>query len=178
MSLFNSLSGAISTRIPCLCCLRRQGRKKKLRGAFLIGWPDFSKEVYRCLHCQSGEMHMRNLIKRKLLLVTALALIGAVSLSLLISAYHSHALKSDGGGVPNPNCTLIVPANPLTATGLATPYQLTATDVNNGPCNEANAAQSAFIQAAVFDPATNTISIYDPLVIDQGTQPATAPVIP
>ena len=27
---------------------------------------------------------------------------------------------------PNPNCTLIVPANPLTAEGLATPYQLVA----------------------------------------------------
>ena len=44
---------------------------------------------------------------------------------------------------PNPNCTLIVPANPLTAAGLATPYQLTATNAGNGPCNEANANQSA-----------------------------------
>ena len=25
---------------------------------------------------------------------------------------------------PNPNCTLILPANPLSAEGLATPYQL------------------------------------------------------
>src|ERR1700722_15490016 len=40
--------------------------------------------------------------------------------------------------VPNPNCTIIVPPDPLTATGLATPYQLTATDPAQGPCNEAN----------------------------------------
>src|SRR5690349_17075520 len=51
---------------------------------------------------------------------------------------------------PNPDCTLIVPRNPLTATGLATPYQLTATDPGQGACNEANTAQSAFVQAAVF----------------------------
>jgi hypothetical protein len=61
---------------------------------------------------------------------------------------------------------------------LATPYQLVATNVNNGPCNEANKVQAAFVQAAVFNPATNTISVYNPLVIDQGTQPAAAPVVP
>jgi hypothetical protein len=79
---------------------------------------------------------------------------------------------------PNPDCTLIVPPNPLTAKGLSTPFQLTATDPNGGPCNEANTAQSAFVEAAVFDPATSQISIYHPLVIDQGTKPAVAPVVP
>lgn len=79
---------------------------------------------------------------------------------------------------PNPDCTLIVPAHPLTAKGLATSYQLIPTDAANGPCNEANKAQSAFVQAAVIDPATGKISIYNPLVIDQGTQPAVAPVVP
>jgi hypothetical protein len=78
--------------------------------------------------------------------------------------------------VPNPNCTLIVPANPLTAAGLATPYQLVATDPGQGPCNEANTAQSAFVQAAIFDPATSTISVYSPLVIDQGGKPWEQPV--
>lgn len=71
-------------------------------------------------------------------------------------------------------CTLIVPANPLTAQGLATPYQLTG-----GPnCHEATASEAAFVQAAVIDPATGQIAIYNPLVIDQGTQPAVAPVVP
>ena len=32
----------------------------------------------------------------------------------------------------NPNCTLIVPADPLSAAGLATPYRLKATDPGSG----------------------------------------------
>jgi len=79
---------------------------------------------------------------------------------------------------PNPNCTLVVPPNPLTAQGLATPYQFVATDKAMGPCNEANANQSAFVQAAVYDPATGAISLYEPLVIDMGTQPAAPTVVP
>ena len=79
---------------------------------------------------------------------------------------------------PNPDCSLIVPPDPLSAKGLATPYQLFATDPNNGPCNETNDAQAAFVQAAVFDPATGQVSVYHPLVIDAGTKPAVAPVVP
>jgi hypothetical protein len=77
--------------------------------------------------------------------------------------------------VPNPNCTIIVPARPLTAQGLMTPYQLTATDAAAGPCNEANVNQTAFVQAAIISPA-GQITLYDPLVIDKGTQPLVAPV--
>ena len=79
---------------------------------------------------------------------------------------------------PNPNCTLIVPAAALTATGLSTPYQLTATDANAGGCQEENVDQSAFVQATVLDPATGQISVYNPLVVDQGATPAMPPVIP
>lgn len=71
-------------------------------------------------------------------------------------------------------CTLIVPANPLSAQGLATPYQLTG----GASCHEATPSDAAFVQAAALDPATGAISIYNPLVIDQGTQPAAAPVTP
>jgi hypothetical protein len=78
----------------------------------------------------------------------------------------------------NADCSLIVPAHPLTAQGLATPYQLKATNPNNGPCNEANPNQSAFVQAAIIDTATGKVSVYEPLVIDQGTQPAATPVVP
>lgn len=78
----------------------------------------------------------------------------------------------------NMDCTLIVPPHPLTAQGLATPYQLVATDPNNGPCNEANANQSAFVQASVFDFYTGQISVYNPLVIDQGTKPVINPTVP
>jgi hypothetical protein len=80
----------------------------------------------------------------------------------------------------NPNCTIIVPDAPLTAAGLATPYQLKATDPadGNGPCSETNTNSSAFVQAAIFDPATGQISIYNPVVIDQGSAPAVDPVTP
>jgi len=69
------------------------------------------------------------------------------------------------------NCTLTVPANPLTAQGLATPYRL------GGGCDEANKMQAAFVQGAVIDPLGN-ISVYNPLVVNQGQQPATAPIVP
>src|SRR5258705_1841901 len=78
----------------------------------------------------------------------------------------------------NPNCSLIVPNNPLSAEGLATPYQLLATDPTAGDCHEANPDQAAFVEAAVLDPATGQISIYSPLVLDQFATPAVPPVVP
>ena len=77
-------------------------------------------------------------------------------------------MNAQVAATPNPNCTLIVPAGALTATGLSTPYQLTATDPNAGDCQEENVDQSAFVQAAILDPATGHISVYNPLVVDQG----------
>jgi len=71
-----------------------------------------------------------------------------------------------------------VPHNPLTASGLATPYQLLATNPANGPYHEAGKNQSAFVQAAIIDKDTGQISIYGPLVIDRGPAPAVAPVVP
>ena len=79
---------------------------------------------------------------------------------------------------PNPNCTLVVPPAPLSAAGLATPYRFVASDPRAGACHEANTDQSAFVEAAILDPATGRVSVYHPLVIDEGTQPAVAPVRP
>jgi hypothetical protein len=79
---------------------------------------------------------------------------------------------------PNPNCTLIVPADTFSAKGLATPYRLVATDAAGGPCHETNPNQSAFVQGVIFDPATGNIGVYSPLVIDKGAKPAIAPVVP
>jgi hypothetical protein len=84
------------------------------------------------------------------------------------------AAAAQAAAADNQNCTLIVPANPLTAQGLATPYQLTATDPNAGPCHEANTAQSAFVQGAIIT-QQGQLTLYDPLVIDQGTKPIAAP---
>jgi hypothetical protein len=80
------------------------------------------------------------------------------------------------------NCNIIVPANPLTAQGLATPYQLTGTDGMSpaaSGCTMTNAANlGAFVQATILNPATGALSVYDPLVITQGTTPAVAPTVP
>lgn len=78
----------------------------------------------------------------------------------------------------NMNCTLIVPNNPLTAAGLATPYVLKPTNPAQGLCVETNPMQAAFVQAAVVNPKTGFLAVYNPLVITQGTNPAIEPVIP
>lgn len=78
----------------------------------------------------------------------------------------------------NMNCTLVVPDHPLSAQGLVTPYILKATNPANGPCLETNPMQSTFVQAAVVNPTTGFLAVYNPLVINQGTQPATKPVVP
>src|SRR5215470_15479491 len=70
------------------------------------------------------------------------------------------------------NCTISVPANALTAQGLATPWQL------GDGCSWANGAtEGAFVEATILAP-NGQVQIYDPLVINQGTQPAVAPTPP
>ena len=112
-------------------------------------------------------------------------LIGVLAGVLGLATLLGSAFGATGGtpaaappATPNTNCTLTVPANPLSARGLATPYQLSATDPAQGPCHEANTDQSAFVQATVVDPATGALSVYDPLVVDRGTKAAVAPVVP
>jgi hypothetical protein len=82
----------------------------------------------------------------------------------------------------NVNCDIIVPANPLSAQGLATPYQLTGTDGQTpaaSGCEMSNAANlGAFVQATILNPRTGALSVYSPLVITQGTTPAVAPAVP
>ena len=70
------------------------------------------------------------------------------------------------------NCTLTVPANPLTAQGLATPWQL------GDGCSWANAGtEGAFVEATILSP-NGQAQVYDPLVVTQGTTPAVAPAPP
>jgi hypothetical protein len=82
----------------------------------------------------------------------------------------------------NVNCDIIVPANPLTAKGLATPYQLTGTGGRSpaqSGCTMTNATNlGAFVQATILDPATGQLWVYDPLVITKGTTPAVQPSVP
>ncbi len=76
--------------------------------------------------------------------------------------------------LPTPRCSCL-PTSPFSRSVEATPYRLIATDPNSGPCNETNNVQSAFVRAAIFDPATGQISVYHPLVIDVGAKSAAAP---
>src|SRR5215469_13290239 len=70
------------------------------------------------------------------------------------------------------NCTLAVPANPLTAQGLATPWQL------GDGCSMANAGtEGAFVEATILAP-NGTLQVYNPLVVTAGTQPAVTPTPP
>jgi hypothetical protein len=89
---------------------------------------------------------------------------------------------------PTTTCDIIVPANPLSAEGLATPYRLTGphgmTPAQSG-CQMSNGTRlGAFVQATILDPATGALSVYEPLVVTDGTRPdtpgmkLTPPVIP
>src|SRR5580692_1576681 len=70
------------------------------------------------------------------------------------------------------NCSLSVPANPLSAAGLATPWQL------GDGCSMANAGtEGAFVEATILAPS-GQLSVYSPLVVTAGTQPAVTPVAP
>ena len=70
------------------------------------------------------------------------------------------------------NCTITVPANPLSARGLATPWQL------GDGCSEANTGtEGAFVEATILSP-NGALQVYNPLVITAGTTAAEAPVVP
>jgi len=70
------------------------------------------------------------------------------------------------------NCSLTMPANPLSAAGLATPWQL------GDGCSMANAGtEGAFVEATILSP-NGQLQVYSPLVVTAGTQPAVAPVAP
>ena len=92
------------------------------------------------------------------------------------------ATASAAAAAANVSCDIIVPPNPLSAQGLATPYQLTGPDGMSpaaSGCTMANFANlGAFVQATILNRRTGQLSVYEPLVITQGTQPAAAPVVP
>ena len=84
-------------------------------------------------------------------------------------------------GAVNTDCDIIVPAHPLTAKGLATPYQLTGHADSPGAsgCQMINSIKlGAFVQATILDTQTGALYVYDPLVVTKGTRPAVAPVVP
>jgi len=59
----------------------------------------------------------------------------------------------------------------LTAQGLSTPLVQTG-------CQQGTPALSSFAQAVILDQTAGTLSVYNPLIIDQGTKAAIAPIVP
>jgi hypothetical protein len=124
--------------------------------------------------------------------VTAAMALG-LTVGIMVSAsghgtpkLHSTAANSGNTGVSSTavenTCDIIVPAHPLTAKGLATPYQLTGA-AGGSPaatgCQMSNSVNlGAFVQATILDPRTGALYVYEPLVITAGTKPAVAPVVP
>jgi len=70
------------------------------------------------------------------------------------------------------NCTVSVPAHPLSAKGLATPWVL-----GDGCTWENGGTEGVFIDATILSP-NGQLQVYNPLVITQGTQPEAAPAPP
>ena len=80
--------------------------------------------------------------------------------------------QTEAEAADSTNCTVTVPARPLTARGLASPWVL------GDGCTWANGGtEGVFIDATILAP-NGTITVYNPLVINQGTTPAVAPTPP
>ena len=80
--------------------------------------------------------------------------------------------QTEAEAADSTNCTVTVPDRPLTAQGLATPWVL------GDGCTWANGGtEGVFIDATILAP-NGQIQVYNPLVINQGTTPAVAPVAP
>ncbi|MCJ1388380.1 hypothetical protein MMC18_001227 [Xylographa bjoerkii] len=70
------------------------------------------------------------------------------------------------------NCFVTLPANPLSAEGLSTPFIL------QPPCSQSVTGQQSFAEATILDPATGALSVYHPLIMDAGTKPLAPNIVP
>ena len=117
-----------------------------------------------------------------LTLGTILAVSGGNTTKIHQSAAAAAVAPGNTSSAVNPNCDIIVPAHPLSARGLATPYQLTGpagTTPQASGCEMTNSVNlGAFVQATILNPRTGALSVYNPLVITAGTTPAAAPRVP
>src|ERR1035441_3543516 len=111
-----------------------------------------------------------------------LAVSGGNTTKIHQSAAAAAVAPGNTSSAVNPNCDIIVPAHPLSARGLATPYQLTGpagTTPQASGCEMTNSVNlGAFVQATILNPRTGPLSVYNPLVITAGTTPAAAPRVP
>jgi hypothetical protein len=108
--------------------------------------------------------------------------LGASPTSSPMSAAPAEQAVAPGTASPGGRCDLIVPADPLSPPGLATPYQLTgpsgASAAAAGCTLSAAAARAGLVRATILNPATGALAVYTPVVVSQGTRPAAAPPVP
>lgn len=109
--------------------------------------------------------------------------LGASPRSSPMSAAPAEQAAAPGTASPGGSrCDLIVPADPLSPRGLATPYQLTGpsgTSAAAAGCTvSAAATRAGLVRATILDPATGALAVYTPVVVPKGTRPATAPPVP
>jgi len=60
------------------------------------------------------------------------------------------------------DCQLVVPPNPLTAAGLATPYVLRGA-VRGQNCTMSNTGHQTFVEGVIFVPSTGQLFVYNPV---------------
>ena len=72
-----------------------------------------------------------------------------------------------------PNCMIVLPAFPLSYTGLTTPFQLQTIDPA-APCDMRTFP--AFVEAVIIDLDTHSLSVYQPLIINTGSTPLSPPI--
>ena len=68
------------------------------------------------------------------------------------------------------NCFLEVPIDPLN-TGLFKPWFVSSNPNSAINCTQTDSTKASFVEATIFHTDTNTFSIYNPLVLDKGTNP-------
>jgi hypothetical protein len=94
----------------------------------------------------------------------------------------AQSASPDAASPASVSCRVVVPANPLSASGLSTPYQLTGPSgtsaAASGCTATAPAARAGLVRATILDPATGALAVHTPLVVTQGTRPAKAPAVP
>jgi hypothetical protein len=122
----------------------------------------------------AADEHARPHLSRRIAKAGPLAL--ALAVGGAVAAFAAPANAPAAPAAPQPTCTLRLPDQPLTAQGLATPFVLSGG--GGQACHESDSGTAAFVQGLVLDPATGHLSVYDPLVVDAGMQPAAAPTVP
>jgi hypothetical protein len=79
----------------------------------------------------------------------------AIFLSLILPTYSA-------------DCTMVLPQFPLSYNGLITPYILKG-------CTQENPATTSFVEATIFNPENGHLSVYHPLVVNDGSTPLVQP---